>query len=182
MITLKTKRLILRPWEETDLELFAELNADPRVMQYFPSVLTKEQSEGLLKSSQAHIKNHGWGKWAVMLNTGEFIGRIGLEEVDFQCAFSPSIELGYRLAFEHWGKGYASEGAKAALEYGFNCLNLPEIVAFTPTKNIRSRAVMECIGMHRDPKDDFDHPKLPENHPLRKHVLYRLKKTNWEKN
>ncbi|MBS0624378.1 MAG: GNAT family N-acetyltransferase [Verrucomicrobia bacterium] len=180
MSILKTKRLILRPWKEADLAPFAALNADPKVMEYFPSILTKEQSEATLKSSQAHIEKYGWGKWAVtLIETGEFIGRIGLEELDFQANFSSNIELGYRLAFEHWGKGYASEGANAALKYGFNYLNLNEIIAFTPVQNMLSRAVMKRIGMHHDSKDDFDHPKLLEGHPLRRYVLYRISQKEW---
>jgi len=176
MTTLKTKRLILRPWKEEDLEPFARLNADPRVMEYLPTVLTKKQSEATLKSSQAHIEKYGWGKWAVtLLDTGELIGRIGLGEVDFQANFTANIELGYRLAFEHWGKGYASEGAAECLKFGFETLNLSEIVSFTAIQNMRSRRIMEKVGMYHDSKGDFDHPQLPEGHPLRRYVLYRIK-------
>lgn len=142
--------------------------------EYFPSILTREESDESARSAFSHINKHGWGKWALVLKeTGEFIGRMGLDEVDFQASFSwDKIELGYRLAFEHWGKGYASEGARAVLEYGFNILNLDEIVAFTPLQNLRSQLVMKRIGMHHDPKEDFDHPKFPDR--LRKHVLYRI--------
>jgi 3-dehydroquinate dehydratase/shikimate dehydrogenase len=180
--TIQTKRLILRQWEEEDLEPFAELNADPRVMEYFPSTLSREESKAVLKSSHDHIAKYGWGKWAVaLIETGEFVGRIGLEEVDFQAAFSPSVELGYRLAFKQWGKGYALEGAKAALQYGFTHLKLNEIVAFTPVQNMRSRVVMARLGMHHDAKYDFDHPKLPKGHKLSRHVLYRLGLSEWQK-
>jgi 3-dehydroquinate dehydratase / shikimate dehydrogenase len=179
MTILKTKRLISRPWRKEDLEPFAQLNADPKVMEFFPSVLSEEESAATLNSSHIHIEKYGWGKWAaVLIETGELIGRIGLEEIDFSSHFSPNIELGYRLAFKHWGKGYALEGAKAAVEYGFKHLHLNEIVAFTPVQNLRSQLVMKKIGMHHDQKDDFDHPKLPEGHPLRKHVLYRIKKSD----
>ncbi len=179
---IQTSRLILRQWSSDDLESLAKLNADPRVMEYFPSTLTREASNALLKSAYTHIEKYGWGKWAVtLIETGEFIGRIGLEEIDFQASFSPNIELGYRLGFEHWGKGYASEGAKAALEYGFNQLNLKEIVAFTPIQNLRSQLVMKRIGMHNNPSHNFDHPKLAEEHPLKKHVLYRLRAVEWGK-
>lgn len=165
---IRTDRLILRQWSSIDLELFARLNADPKVMEYFPSVLTREESHASLQFAYNHIEKYGWGKWAVILiETGEFIGRIGLENVDVEVSFSPNIELGYRLAFEHWGKGYALEGANAVLQYGFNHLKLNEIVAFTPVQNIRSQRVVERIGMHHDSKDDFDHPKLPEGHSLR---------------
>lgn len=178
MSNLKTKRLILRSWKEEDAEPFAAMNADPRVMKYYPSVLSREESDAVLKSSLAHIEKYGWGKWAVVLKeTGEFIGRIGLEKVNFESAFYLSTELGYRLAFKYWNQGYATEGAKAALDFGFDLLNLEEIIAFTPCHNLRSQCVMERIGMHRDPKDDFEHPKLPCGHPLRKHVLYRLRKS-----
>lgn len=181
MTLLKTKRLILRQWQEEDLEPFAGLNADPRVMEYFSSTLTQEESAAALTLSRIHIQKHGWGKWAVaLIETGEFLGRIGLEEIDFPASFAPNIELGYRLAFEHWGKGYATEGALACLKYGFETLNLKEIVSFTATLNIRSRAVMERIGMHRDSKDDFDYPKLHEGHKLRRHVLYRLDAQRWQ--
>lgn len=128
-----------------------------------------------MQTARKHIEMYGWGKWAVsLLATGEFIGRIGLEETDFQAPFSPNIELGYRIAYNFWGKGYASEGAKAALEYGFKQIGLGEIVAFTSVLNQRSQCVMRRIGMYHDSKSDFDHPKLPEKHPLRKHVLYRI--------
>lgn len=177
---IQTSRLILRQWSDADLEPLAKLNADPRVMEYFPSILTREESNALLRSAYTHIEKYGWGKWAVvLLETGEFIGRIGLEEIDFQASFAPNIELGYRLAFEHWGKGYASEVAKAALEYGFTHLNLQEIVAFTPVQNMRSQLVMKRIDMHNDPSHNFDHPRLAEGHPLKKHVLYRLTATEW---
>jgi 3-dehydroquinate dehydratase/shikimate dehydrogenase len=180
MIIIKTDRLILRNWKEEDAEPFAQLNADPRVMEYFPSTLSRKESDTLLKSGYAHIKKYGWGKWAVaLIDTGEFIGRIGLEEVNFQAPFSPNIELGYRIAFEYWGKGYASEGAKAVLGYGFNHLNLNEIVAFTPAQNLRSQQVMQRIGMYRDSNEDFDHPKLAEDHPLKRHFLYRLNQQQW---
>lgn len=126
------------------------------------------------------LKSTDGKKWAVsLLETDEFIGRIGLEEVDFQAPFSSSIEIGYRIAYNHWGKGYASEGARAAIAYGFQTLHLNEIIAFTPVQNVRSRRIMEKIGMHHNSKDDFDHPKLVEGHPLRRHVLYRIGQQEW---
>ncbi len=179
---IKTKRLILRQWRDQDLEPYAKLNADPRVMELFPAIWTREESEASLQSARNHIEKYGWGKWAVSLReTDEFIGRIGLEEVGFQAPFSPNIELGYRIVYQHWGKGYALEGARAAVEYGFRRLNLKEIVAFTPIQNLRSQIVMQRIGMHHNPKDDFDHPKLPKEHKLNRHVLCRLKSSEWEK-
>jgi 3-dehydroquinate dehydratase/shikimate dehydrogenase len=175
-MTIKTKRLILRPWKEEDSEPFAALNADPRVMEYFPSTLSKEKSDHSISLMSGHIEKCGWGFWAAsLIKTDEFIGFIGLEDVHFKAPFTPAVEIGWRLAFKHWGKGYATEGAKAALLYGFETLNLSEIVSFTAVQNMRSRAVMERIGMHHDSKDDFDHPKLPKEHKLSRHVLYRLK-------
>jgi len=182
---IQTERLILRQWKEEDLELFAKLNSDPRVREYFPGLLSREDSNASVKPISDHIQKYGWGFWAAStIRTGEFIGFIGLEDVYFKAPFNaliPAVEIGWRLAFEHWGKGYATEGAKAVLEYGFNALNLEEIVSFTAVQNMRSRAVMERIGMNHDPKDDFDHPKLPKEHKLSWHVLYRLKLQQWQK-
>lgn len=173
--SIKTERLILRPWKEEDLEPFARLNADPSVREFFPSVLTREESDASVRVISAHIERYGWGFWAVsLIQTGEFIGFIGLEDVYFQAHFTPAVEIGWRLAFEHWGKGYATEGARASLKYGFEELGLERIVSFTAVQNMKSRAVMEKIGMHRDEKDDFDHPKVPEGDPLRRHVLYQI--------
>jgi 3-dehydroquinate dehydratase / shikimate dehydrogenase len=180
MTTIKTARMILRPWKREDLEPFAELNADPRVMEYFPSLKTRSDSDASIKRMSHHIEKYGWGLWAVsLMETGKFMGFIGLEHVDFEAPFTPAIEIGWRLAFDYWGKGYATEGALACLRYGFEELALNEIVSFTAVQNMRSRAVMEKIGMHRDPKDDFDHPRIAPGHPLRRHVLYRLKRTEW---
>lgn len=184
MTTLQTKRLILRPWSEQDLEPFAKLNADPKVMEYFPGTLSKTESDQLANRIKTKIDEKGWGMWAVSVpGIAEFIGFIGLnshDQVSLPVPFTPAVEVGWRIAFEHWGKGYATEGAKAALAYGFEKLNLGEIVSFTAVQNMRSRRVMERIGMHHDPRDDFDHPKLLEGHPLRKHVLYRLSQEEWQ--
>ncbi len=183
MTILKTKRLILRPWQKEDLEPFAALNADPRVMEFFPGLVSRGESDQLVKIISDHIEKCGWGFWAAsLIETGEFIGMIGLEDVHFQAHFTPAVEIGWRLAFDFWGKGYAVEGAMACLKYGFETLNLKEIVSFTAVQNSRSRRVMEKIGLHRDAKDDFDHPKLPEGHYLRRHVLYRIGFQDWEKN
>lgn len=181
---VKTKRLILRPWSEEDLEPFAELNADPRVREYFPGLLSRQESDESVQSMSDHIQRCGWGFWAASLAlTGEFIGFIGLQNVYFSAPFNksaPAVEIGWRLAFNHWGKGYATEGALAALKYGYEILGLEEIVSFTAVANQRSRHVMEKIGMHHNLEDDFDHPKLSEGHPLRRHVLYRLEKSRWQ--
>ncbi len=177
MANIRTSRLLLRQWQEADLAPFAALNADARVREFFPGLLSREESDRSAKMMSDHIARCGWGFWAAeLVATGEFIGMIGLEDVYFQAHFTPAVEIGWRLAFEHWGKGYATEGAKAALAYGFETLQLGEIVAFTAVHNKRSRLVMEKIGMHHDLKDDFDHPKISAGHPLQRHVLYRLRR------
>jgi 3-dehydroquinate dehydratase/shikimate dehydrogenase len=182
LISIRTDRLILRQWKKGDLEPFASINADPRVREYFPGLQTREESDHSVSLVSGHIEKYGWGFWAASLvETGEFIGFIGLEDVYFQANFVPAVEIGWRLAYKHWGKGYATEGALACLRYGFKTLKLDEIVSFTAVENTRSRRVMEKIGMHHDSKDDFDHPKLPEGHPLRRHVLYRLDRDEWKK-
>jgi 3-dehydroquinate dehydratase / shikimate dehydrogenase len=184
-MTVRTERLILRPWQEDDLEPFAQLNADPRVREYFPGILSRQESDASVKLISNHIERCGWGFWAAsLIQTGKFIGFIGLEDVYFSAPFNkftPAIEIGWRLAFNHWGKGYATEGAKGALQYGFDTLNLEEIVSFTAVQNMRSRHVMEKIGMNHDETNDFDHPKLSDGHPLKRHVLYRLKSNEWQK-
>lgn len=179
--TIKTERLILRQWQKSDFELFAKLNADPKVMEYFPSLLAEQESDALANRLLHKLEEQRWGLWAVSVpGEASFIGFIGLSEPSFTAHFTPAIEVGWRLAYEFWGKGYATEGALAALQFGFEVLNLKEIVSFTATSNIRSRRVMERIGMDHNPEDDFDHPKLAETHPLRRHVLYRLKLENWK--
>lgn len=185
-LEIKTKRLILRSWREEDLEPFARMNADPRVMEYFPSILTPEESIQMAKRMKGKIEERGWGWFVVsLISTSEFIGFIGLNTVEketFPAAhFTPAIEIGWRIAFDHWGQGYATEGAMACLKLAFETLNLKEIVAFTATQNVRSRAVMEKIGMHTTPKDDFDHPRVPKGDRLSHLVLYRIKSEEWHK-
>jgi RimJ/RimL family protein N-acetyltransferase len=171
---LHTKRLRLRSWCDGDLEIFAELNANPRVMRYFSQPLTKEESNELAMRIQAHIDQHGWGLWAVEVeDVAPFVGYVGLAVPRFNAHFTPCVEIGWRLASEFWGFGYATEAAEAALAFGFRELELAEIVSFTTETNAPSRRVMERIGMTRNPDDDFDHPGLPVDHRLRRHVLYR---------
>jgi 3-dehydroquinate dehydratase/shikimate dehydrogenase len=180
MPVIKTKRLILRPWNESDWEPFARLNSDLRVMEYFPATLSRHESDELATRISTKIKENGWGLWAVSVpEIADFIGFIGLAPVNYSAPFTPAIEIGWRIAFEYWGKGYATEGAKAVLQFGFETLNLEEIVSLTAVGNNRSRNVMEKLGMHHDPKDDFDHPKIPEGNPVRRQVLYRLSKEEW---
>lgn len=178
---IETERLVLRPWRESDLEPFARLNADPRVMEYFPSILSRKESDDLASRISSKLKEQGWGLWAVsILDVANFVGFIGLAEPSFHAHFTPAVEVGWRLCFDHWGKGYATEGAKAVLKHGFETLNFNEIVSFTTVQNMRSRRIMEKIGMHHDPKDDFDYPKLLKGHPLRRHVLYRINHSEWK--
>ena len=200
-----TPRLRLRRWLPGDRAPFAAMNADPRVMEYFPKALTREESDALIERIEAHFEQRGFGLWAVEIRGGArfagsagaaatekfaraagfagatgttgfapFAGFIGLSVPRFQAHFTPCVEIGWRLAAEHWGHGYATEGARAVLDFGFEALGLEEIVSFTAEGNARSRRVMEKIGMTRNPADDFDHPSLPEGHPLRRHVLYRI--------
>jgi RimJ/RimL family protein N-acetyltransferase len=173
--TLQTPRLHLRPWRDEDLAPFAEMNADPRVMEFFLKSLDRAESDLLVTRIRDHFDRHGFGLWAVEVpGVADFIGFVGLAIPRFEAHFTPCVEVGWRLAREHWSCGYATEAARAALEFGFRDLELEEIVSFTAAVNLRSRAVMERIGMTRSPDDDFDHPVLPEGHPLRQHVLYRV--------
>jgi ribosomal-protein-alanine N-acetyltransferase len=167
--------LLLRGWREDDRAPFAALNADPEVMQHFPATLSRAESDALVDRIDAMFAEHGFGLWAVEVRaSGEFIGFVGLAAWDFEAHFTPAVEVGWRLARSSWGHGYATEAAREAVTFGFDEAGLDEIVSFTSPGNTRSRAVMERLGMTRDPADDFDHPRLPVGHPLRRHVLYRL--------
>lgn len=169
-----TERLVLRQWRESDLEPFARLNADPEVMRWFPAPLTREQSDAMVDRLSGHIEAEGWGMWALeRRETGEFIGFTGLGVPRQRLPFQPCVEVGWRLARDAWGHGFASEAAREALRVGFDDLGLTEIVAFTAVPNLRSRAVMERLGMVRDAAEDFDHPAVDVGHPVRRHVLYR---------
>jgi RimJ/RimL family protein N-acetyltransferase len=173
--TLAGHRLRLRRWRDEDRDPFAAMNADARVMEFFPSTLGRAASDALADRIEAHFRERGFGLWAVEVpDVADFIGFTGLSVPRFEAPFVPCVEIGWRLAAQHWGKGYATEAARLALGYGFETLELSEIVSFTATTNLRSRAVMERLGMRRDPADDFDHPALSEGRPLRRHVLYRL--------
>lgn len=177
MKSIRTKHLILRNWQEEDFEPFANMNADPKVMEFFPATLTRTESDALAKKFIDHIQTHGWGPWAISAPDAPFIGFVGIKAVHYLPHIPEAVEIGWRLAYPYWGRGYAAEAALAALEYGFKTLHLNEIVAFTVEKNVRSRKVMEKIGMTHDPKDDFHHPALPKDHPLSWHVLYRKRNT-----
>jgi RimJ/RimL family protein N-acetyltransferase len=172
---LRTDRLLLRQWRDDDFEPFAALNGDPEVMRHFPRTLSRAESDTLAERQRTLIAERGWGLWAVEAPEG-FIGFVGLSEPRFEEHFTPAVEVGWRLARHGWRKGYATEAARAAVAYGFGELALDEIVSFTAVVNDRSRGVMERLGMTYDPDDDFDHPALAEGDPLRRHVLYRLKR------
>lgn len=172
-----TQRLALRRWRDSDLPAFAALNADPQVMAHFLKPLTRAESDAMVERIRDHFDRRGFGLWAVEApDVAGFIGAVGLLAPTFEAHFTPCVEIGWRLAREHWGKGYATEAATAVLDHAFRHLGLDEIVAFTVPANRRSRRVMERIGMTRDPRDDFDHPLVPAGHPLRRHVLYRRRR------
>ncbi len=159
------------------------MNADPAVMEQFPSVLDRRQSDALVDRIEAQFDEHGFGAWAVeRRQDGSFLGFTGLTVQSFPAHFTPAVEVGWRLAASAWGNGYATEAAVAAVEFGFTALGLEEIVSFTSRGHARSRRVMERLGMHHDPADDFEHPGLPEGHRLRPHVLYRLARREWAAN
>jgi RimJ/RimL family protein N-acetyltransferase len=178
--SLITERLILRPWREQDRKPFQAINADPRVMEYFPSVLPPGDSDTVFDRIQRHFERHGFGLWAAEFSENQtLIGFIGLSVPDFDAPFMPAVEIGWRLRSDYWNRGLATEGARAALRYGFETLRLAEIVAMTVPANLRSRRVMEKLGLIHDERDDFDHPLLPDGHPLRRHVLYRVNREPW---
>ncbi|CAD5109054.1 GNAT family N-acetyltransferase [Zestomonas carbonaria] len=180
-IELESARLHLRRWRDEDLPALAALSADPEVMRHFPAPLGQDESAALLGRIRAHFDEHGFGLWALeRRDSGELIGFTGLLKVSFEVHFAPAVEIGWRLARMHWGQGLASEAARAALACGFGRLGLEEIVSFTTTGNQPSRRVMEAIGMRRDPAGDFEHPLISAGHPLRPHVLYRLRRDEWE--
>jgi RimJ/RimL family protein N-acetyltransferase len=176
LIEPDTARLLLRQWRSSDRAPFAQLNADPRVMEFFPSTLTREQSDVIADRCESFISEHGWGLWAVELKTaGSFIGFVGLNIPAGQLPFSPCVEIGWRLAFDYWGHGFATEAAEQALRVGFDVLDLKEIVSFTAVINHRSRAVMERLRMTQSAP--FEHPNVPIGSPLREHCLYRARRT-----
>lgn len=172
---MTTDRLILRRWRESDREPFARLNADARVMEFMPGILSVQESNMLADRIEAHFQQHGFGLYAAELrSSGSFIGFVGLSVPSFQAAFTPCVEIGWRLAAAYWKQGLATEGAREIARYGFEILGVPELVSFTVPANTRSIRVMKKLGMSNNPQDDFDHPRLPVGHPLRRHVLYRV--------
>lgn len=180
---IRTERLLLRRWSLKDLDAFAAMNDDPLVMGHFPALLNRQDSDALAARAEAHLAQHGWGLWALEVTAGEdggrFAGFTGLAVPSWEAAFTPCVEIGWRLPRWAWGHGYASEAARAALCVGFTDLDLEEVVSFTAVSNQRSRAVMRRIGMTRDPHGDFDYPTIPRGHPLGRSVLYRLSAATW---
>jgi len=170
---LRTERLVLRQWVDSDREPYAALNADAETMRYFPSLLSREESDAMVGRMQAGLERNGWGLWAVE-HDGEFLGFTGLAVPAFEAHFTPAVEIGWRFARSAWGHGFATEAARAVVAFGFDRLQLDQIVSFTTVANNRSRAVMERLGMTTDEADDFEHPRLAPGNPVRPHVLYRL--------
>jgi RimJ/RimL family protein N-acetyltransferase len=178
-VRLETDRLLMREWQEGDLKPFAEMGQDPDVMRYFPKQMSQEDAKQFIAKSNLFLQQKGFTLWATTVKeSGQFAGFVGLAEPSYQTHFTPCVEIGWRLAKRFWGHGYATEAAKRVLKYAFEDLNLPEIVSFTSVLNAPSMKVMERIGMSRDTGGDFDHPKIPQDHPLCRHVLYRIKKQN----
>ena len=177
---LRTARLVLRQWRDDDAAAFAELSADPAVMQYLVPFADRAAMDAWVVAARTHWQDHGFGPWVVELpGEAPMIGVVGLSNLRFALPFAPAVEAAWRLARPYWGRGYAYEAARAAIDDGFGRLGLNEIVAFTVPANLASRRVMEKLGMTRDPAEDFDfeHPRLPPGHPLRRHVLYRLRRS-----
>jgi RimJ/RimL family protein N-acetyltransferase len=175
---IRTERLLLRKWREEDIEPFAAINEDPVVMRHFPATLSRAQTEAGVARIHAHFARYGWGLFAAEYE-GLFIGYVGLLHVPFESHFTPAVEIGWRLGSAYWNRGLATEGARAVLDFGFREAELAEIVSFTTTGNAASRRVMEKIGMERVAAGDFDHPRVPEGSPLRRHVLYKKSRTEW---
>ena len=173
VVRLQGRRVLLRGWEPRDAAPFAALNADPIVMEHFPAPLTRVESDATITRLQTSLEQRGWGGWCLDID-GECAGFVGLAVPTFEAPFTPCVEVGWRLAAHAWGKGYATEAARLALDHGFRSVGLAEIVSFTTTANWRSRRVMERLGMRRDVDGDFDHPRIASGHPMRPHVLYRL--------
>ena len=176
---LRTDRLLLRHWTDADLAPYAALNADPAVMEYFPEPLTRAQSDASANAIRTFLSLHDFGLWAVQAPELGFIGFVGLSIPSWEAAFTPCVEIGWRLARVAWGHGYATEAARACLDYGFSTVGVSEVLSFTAVQNQRSRAVMERIGMTHDAAGDFNHPRLP-GHPLERHVLYRISTEQWQ--
>lgn len=179
---LRTARLLLRTWTDADVDPLLALSTDPEVMRHFPRVATRPEVEALVERHRRALAAGEPGLYAVeRLDDGQFLGFVGLARPSFEASFMPCVEVGWRLARPFWGRGYATEAARAALRHGFETLGLAEIVSFTAVPNLASQRVMQKLGMHRDPADDFEHPNVEEGHPVRPHVLYRLRREEWNR-
>ncbi len=177
---IETDRLYLRQWQASDFAIFAEMNADPEVMQYFPKSLSTTVSNTIAKKCQQLIEDNGWGFWAVSLKqSNNFIGFVGLNDTHADMSFAPATEIAWRLRKECWGQGYATEAARAALQFAFTELALDDVVSFTAVINQRSQLIMERIGM-TNTQDNFYHPLLDSEHPLAEHVLYKITRRQWQ--
>lgn len=180
---LQTERLLLRRWKESDLAPFSQMNADPIVMKHFPKKLTPDETKALIEKIENRFEQESLGLWAVeLLSNQTFIGFVGLWRPTFDAHFTPCVEIGWRIAKEYWGQGYAPEAARAVLKDGFERIGLDEIVAMTALPNANSMRVMEKIAMTFDPQDNFMHPLVEDGHRLKEHVLYRIKKSDWMQN
>ncbi len=176
---LQTDRLLLRPWRSEDFPLFAQMNADPEVMAYYPSVLNNDESNALAHKFSSLLLNQSWGFWAVEhMDRSEFIGFVGLHKPQYHLPVSPCIEIGWRLAKEYWGNGYATEAAFASLYFAFEQLNLAQVYAFTPVANQKSWSVMQRLGMENT-QNNFKHPMIPKHHTLAEHLLYKINKQQY---
>jgi RimJ/RimL family protein N-acetyltransferase len=182
LIEFETPRLRLRQWRDSDREPFAAMNADPAVMEFFPALQSRASSDASIDAWQSQFASQGWSNWAAeLIESGQFIGFVGLTVPRRVLPFSPCVEIGWRLARSHWGRGLATEAARGALRVGFERLGLTEIVSFTTVSNQKSRAVMERIGM-RNSNQDFEHPGVPDGYLLRLHCLYRITRSQWSMN
>lgn len=172
-----TQRLLLRPWIDSDRQPFAEMSQDAAVMEYLRPLTTRTASDAWIDFQINHQSTHGFCLWAVESRaSGTFMGAVGLFRIGFVASFTPAVEVGWRLARPFWGQGFAVEAARASIQFGFDEVHLTEIVAYTGVRNARSRRVMTTLGMSHDSADDFDHPRIPEGDPLRRQLLYRLKR------
>jgi RimJ/RimL family protein N-acetyltransferase len=180
--SVRTERLTLRGWRPEDRAPFAAMNADPRVSEHLLGPISPDDSDEMVDRVMTCWSRRGYGLWAAeRRDSGTFIGYVGLWPATFDAHFTPAVEVGWRLAPEHWGHGFATEGGRAALRYGFDDIDLDEIVSFTAAVNTRSVRVMDRLGMRRDTDGDFDHPVMPLDHPARSHVLYRLSRKEWSR-
>jgi RimJ/RimL family protein N-acetyltransferase len=180
--TIHTERLVLRRWSIGDRAELAALNADPKVMEHFPRILSAEESQQMLQRIELHFEEFGFGLWAVnTIWVPRLIGFCGLAVPTFRTHFTPAVEIGWRFAREEWGNGYATEAGMAAVDFGFERAGLDEILSWTIPANQRSRGVMTRLGMQRAPELDFDHPRFLDDDRLRRHVVYRMTREDWSK-